>query len=275
MSRSEGEVTRAFVSLAGRLVGGADVVDLLTDLTQTCARLLDVASAGLLLADPRGVLHVMAASSERVRELEVFQVQRGEGPCRDSYLGGTPVSVPDLAQETGRWPLFVPHARQAGFASVHALPMRLREAKLGALGLFGTRVGALNDDDLNLGQALADVASVALVQDRTTTDHKALNEQLQNALGSRVVLEQAKGIVAQQGDLDMVGAFQVLRGYARHHNLRLTDVAGAVVNRELSSHQLLGTAPPAGPPSPDCSGGRRTTPSDAAGPTGPPRPASS
>jgi len=176
VSRSEGEVTRAFVSLTSRLADGADVVDLLTDLTEICARLLEVASAGLLLADTRGVLHVMAASSEQTRELEAFQVQRDEGPCRDSYLAGAPVSIPDLSQEADRWPLFVPHARQAGFASVHALPLRLLGARLGTLGLFGAEVGALDADDLSLGQALADVASVALVQDRTSSDHRLLDE---------------------------------------------------------------------------------------------------
>ena len=238
MTRSEGDVTRAFVSLSSSLANGADVVDLLTDLTADCARLLDIASAGLLLADERGVLHVMAASSERTRELEVFQVQRADGPCRDCYLTGEAISVPDMAQ-TDRWPQFGPAARAAGFVSVHALPMRLRELRLGTLGLFGTTAGALNDADLVLGQALADVASVALVQDRTVTDRAAVNQQLQIALTSRVVLEQAKGLLAQQGDLDMAGAFQVLRRYARDHNLRLTDLARAVATRELPGRQIL------------------------------------
>lgn len=202
-------------------------------------QLLDVASAGLLLADGRGVLHVMAASSERTRVLEVFQVQRADGPCRDTYLSGEPVSAPDLQAAADRWPLFVPAARQAGFASVHALPLRLRNLTLGTLGLFGTTVGTLNEQDLSLGQALADVASVALVQDRAATDREALNVQLQTALSSRVVLEQAKGLLAQQGDLDMVGAFQLLRRCSRDHNQRLTDVARDVVSRTLTARQVL------------------------------------
>ena len=239
MSRTEADVSRAFVALAVSLAAGDDVVDLLAGLTSDCARLLDVASAGLLLADQHGVLHVMAASSERTRELEVFQVQREDGPCRDSYLEGAAISVPDLAQETDRWPQFVPHALAAGFASVHALPMRLQHAKLGTLGLFGTTVGDLNADDASLGQALADVASVALVQDRTATDRTSLNVQLQAALTSRVVLEQAKGVLAQQGGLDMPDAFAVLRRYARDHNLRLTDLAQAVVARQLPGRLLL------------------------------------
>lgn len=242
MTRTESDVTEAFVSLAGGLAAGDDVVELLTTLTTQCARLLDVASAGLLLADERGVLHVLAASSERTRELEAFQVQREDGPCRDSYLGGAAISVPDLAAETGRWPQFVPHALAVGFVSVHALPMRLRQVKLGTLGLFGTAVGDLNTGDLSLGQALADVASVALVQDRTASDRAAMNAQLQTALTSRVVLEQAKGVLAQQGQLDMPEAFVVLRRYARDNNLRLTDLATAVVHRRVPGRLLLAHA---------------------------------
>ena len=235
----EREVSRAFVELASSLANGYDVVELLSGLTADCAQLLDVASAGLLLADGRGVLHVMAASSERTRQLEVFQVQRADGPCRDCYLDGAPVSAPDLHEETDRWPQFVPAALEAGFVSVHALPMRLRDRVLGTLGLFGTTVGSLSPDDLSLGQALADVASVALVQEKVASDQKSVNEQLQTALTSRIVLEQAKGVLAQQGSLQMEEAFAVLRRYARNNNLRLTAVAEAVVARRLPAQQLL------------------------------------
>jgi transcriptional regulator with GAF, ATPase, and Fis domain len=235
----EKDVTQAFVALASSLVTGHDVVDLLNDLVNDCARLLDVASAGLLLADGRGVLHVLAASSQRTHHLEVFQVQREEGPCLDCYRDAAPVSVPDLEQMADRWPQFVKAARMAGFASVHALPMRMRDHTLGALGLFGTTAGALNDDDLTLGQALADVASVALIQDKVAADRTAVNAQLQTALTSRVVIEQAKGVLAQQGNTDMAEAFGVLRRYSRDHNLRLTDVASATVSRTLPAQQLL------------------------------------
>lgn len=238
-ARQEGDVARAFVAIASGLANGLDVVDLLGTLTTDCAELLDVEAAGLLLADSRGVLHVLAASSERTRQLEVFQLQRDEGPCRDCYLDGAAVSVPDLQAELERWPQFVPAARTAGFASVHALPMRLRQNTLGALGLFGAGVGKLAPEDLTLGQALADVASVALVQDRAATEGAALNEQLQTALNSRVVLEQAKGVLAQLGDIDVGAAFVVLRRYARDNNLRLTEVAKAVVGRSLPAQVVL------------------------------------
>jgi transcriptional regulator with GAF, ATPase, and Fis domain len=238
----EAAVSRAFVQLANGMVDGVDVVDLLGTLTTECARLLDIASAGLLLADRHAVLHVVAASSEATRSLELFQLQRDQGPCLDCFHSGTPVSVPDLAAEAARWPAFVGAAQSAGFASLHALPMRLRDNVLGALGLFGTTAGALGDDDLDLGQALAHVASVALVSDRATADHAAVAEQLQSALTSRVLVEQAKGLLAQLGGLEMAQAFEALRHFSRDHNERLTDVAGRVVSRTLPAQQVLSHA---------------------------------
>jgi GAF domain-containing protein len=235
----ERQVTEAFVSLASSLANGFDVVDLLSGLTEDCARLLDIASAGLLLADGLGELHVLAASSHATRQLEVFQLQRDEGPCRDCYHAGEPISAPDLATESDRWPQFVPRAVESGFLSVHAVPMRLRDNALGALGLFGTTVGPLNPDDLVLAQALADVASVALVHDKAATDSTAVVEHLRLALNSRVVLEQAKGVIAHVGELDMSQAFALLRRYSRDHNLRLTAVAEAVVTRSLPAQLLL------------------------------------
>lgn len=235
----ERSVSAAFVSIANSLADGYDAVDLFTNLTTDCAHLLNVASAGLLLADGHGVLHLMAASSEATRDLEAFQLQRAEGPCLDCYREGAPILVPDLAAESARWPVFVPAATSAGFASVHAVPMRLRETVLGTLGLFSTRVGQLGADDLDLAQALAHVASVALVADKALSDKNAVNEQLHTALRSRVVLEQAKGVLAEAGELDMTQAFAALRGYARDHNFKLSDVADRVVRRETAPKQVL------------------------------------
>jgi transcriptional regulator with GAF, ATPase, and Fis domain len=235
----EGAVLDAFVGLASSLVSGYDIVDMLNNLTAECARLLDVASAGLLLADGVGVLHVLAASTEHTRQLELFQLQREEGPCLDCFRSGVPVAVPDLSEASGRWPQFVAGAQLAGFVSVHALPMRLRDNVLGSLGLFGATTGALNDDDLALGQALADVASVALVQEKLAANKDVVNEQLQTALTSRVVIEQAKGVLAQFAELDMADAFGVLRHYARDRNLRLSDVAQSVVSRAIPAQQII------------------------------------
>ena len=236
----EQDVVTSLVSLAGSMATGqADVVDLLSELTEDCARLLDVAAAGLLLADERAVLHVMAASSEQVAHVEAMQVQRAEGPCLDCYREGRSVSAPDLERELDRWPRFVPTALAAGFSSVHAVPMRLRDTVLGALGLFGGQPGPLNDADLALAQGMADVASVALVQERTAADQQAVNDQLQLALTSRVVLEQAKGVLSHTADVEMPAAFAMLRRYARDHNLRLGDLAHAVVHRTIPARAVV------------------------------------
>jgi transcriptional regulator with GAF, ATPase, and Fis domain len=235
----EQDIIRAFVDLSNELVEGYDLVDLLSDLTANCARLLDVASAGLLLADGTGVLHLAAASSDRTHHLEVFQLQREEGPCLDCFHGGEPVIVPDLSEETHRWPQFVGTATEVGFASVHALPMRLRHTVLGTLGLFGDRPGRLSDDDLSLAQAMVHVASVALVNEKSASDLTTVNTQLQHALVSRVALEQAKGVLAHVGGLDMQDAFNVLRRYARDNGLKLSDVARQIVARELPGETLI------------------------------------
>jgi transcriptional regulator with GAF, ATPase, and Fis domain len=249
----EHAVTQAFMSIANSLVDGFDVVELLSGLTADCARLLDVASAGLLLADARGSLHVVAASSERTRNLELFQLQRDEGPCLDCYRLAEPVTAADLRAEARRWPQFVSAATELGFVSVHALPMRLRDSVLGTLGLFGTSTGQLGDDDLDLAQALAHVASVALIADKVAADQAAVNEQLQTALRSRIVIEQAKGLLAQLGNLEMEQAYAVLRRYARDHNERLSDLARKLIGREIAGRTLLehteskAAAPPSAP----------------------------
>lgn len=231
--------TAAFVSLANSLADGYDSVDLFSGLTAHCGDLLGVASAGLLLADGHGVLHLMAASSEKTRDLELYQLQRAEGPCLDCYHAGAPVLVADLAREEERWPQFAPAAIAAGFASVHALPMRLREVVLGTLGLFGARPGALDEEDLAVGQALAHIASIALVAERASLDPVTISTQLEATLRSRVVLEQARGLLAEQGDLDLGAALSVLRRYARDHNQRLPALAAQVVAGDVPAQRLL------------------------------------
>ena len=235
----ESEIARAFVALTSTLIGDLDSVSLFSELTRDCARLLDINAAGLLLADRRGTLHVVAASSEQARTLELFQLQRQEGPCLDCFSSGERVNVPDLQAERERWPLFVGAADRGGFRSLHALPMRLRGRTLGALGLFGSQTGSISDGDLELAQALTHVAAVALVTEAATADQIALNTQLQNALDTRVVIEQAKGLLAQLGDLDMEQAFSALRQYARNNNQRLGVAAKRVVEREVDLQQVL------------------------------------
>lgn len=238
-SNREHGVTEAFVRLANSLVGEFDVIELLSGLTTECAQLLDIASAGLLLADERGVLHVVAASSEATRLLEVFQLQREEGPCLDCFRTGQPVRVADLGEHSGRWPQFVDVATSAGFVSVHAVPMRLRTNVLGTLGLFGSRTGALDDDDLELAQALAHVASIALINGPTSPDPAAIGARLSSTLRNRASLEQAKGLLSYVGDLDMDQAFTALRGYAREHGVALSAVTDGLVQRTLDARTVL------------------------------------
>lgn len=235
----EREIIRAFVEMSNELVDDYDVVDVLTRLTGHCAHLLDVSSAGLLLADGRGVLHLAASSSERVHHLEIFQLQREEGPCLDCFRDGRQVLVPELAENERRWPQFSRAARDVGYRSVHALPMRLTGNVLGALGLFGDEPGTLASDDLALAQALLHVASVAIVNERSATDRATVNSQLQRALTSRIVVEQAKGVLAHAGGLSMEDAFAVLRRYARDHGSKLSVTASQVVAREIKHEALL------------------------------------
>lgn len=246
----ERDVVQAFVDLSFELVQDYDLVELLDQLTATCARLLDVASAGLLLADERGTLHLAASSSERTHDLEMLQLQRDDGPCLDCFRSDTPVLVPDLRAEQERWPQFVPAALRVGLLSVHALPMVLRGSTLGALGLFGEHTGRLNDDDLALAQALVHVAGVAIVNEKSAADRETVNAQLQHALSSRIILEQAKGVLAHAGTLDMAAAFDVLRGYARHRGRRLSLVASQVVDGSLPASELLAHARATGRPQP-------------------------
>jgi GAF domain-containing protein len=235
----ETRVLDAVVSLVDSLLDDFDVVDLLTELTERCAELLDVESAGLLLADPLEQLRLLAATSEETRELELFQLQADEGPCVDCYSTGQPVSVADLQAEADRWPRFVAAAVDAGFASVHAVPMRAAGIVLGALGLFGTRPGELDDADLLVGQTLAHIASVAILQEHAPTPSTVM-PQLRSALTSRILVEQAKGFLRESLDVSVEQAFQLLRSYARTNGDHLTDVARRLMTDRQARPALLG-----------------------------------
>lgn len=239
MTTRESLIIQAFTALADRLVDDYDVVDLTTQLAEDCARLLDVAAVGVLLADAGGVLHVLAATSAEARKLEAFQLQRDEGPCLDCYHSGTPVSISDLRTETARWPRFTASAAAEGFASVHAIPMRLQHERLGALGLFGAQPGSLGRDDSQLAQGLAHVASIAIVKDNRTVDRATLLPALQAAVANRGVVDMAKGLLTEKLSINMQEAFDRLRQYAHQHNQRLSDVAGQVVTSKILTSELL------------------------------------
>jgi GAF domain-containing protein len=234
----EAVLARTFVELAESLVDHFDVVELLTLLADRCVEILDVSAAGLMLVAPEGDLRVVASSSEAMRVVELFELQSQEGPCLDCYRSGEPVLNQDLATVDGRWPNFAPVALGAGFRSVHALPMRLRGTVVGALNLFRADEGRLEEADVLAAQALADVATIAILQNRAAHEAQVVNEQLNHALNSRVLVEQAKGVLAERAGLDMEQAFSGLREYARSNNLRLVDVAQDVIDGTLGPGAL-------------------------------------
>jgi GAF domain-containing protein len=219
-----------FVEVADTLVDEFDLLDFLHMLTHRAADLVGAAAVGLVLADQRGRLDFMAGSDENVRLVELFQVQNQEGPCLEAFHTGRPVINVDLSRAADRWPQFAPRATAAGFQSVHAFPLRLRDQSIGALNVFGATAGGdFHGDDVSIMQSLADIAAIGLLQERTIRRAEILTEQLQGALNSRIVIEQAKGAIAQIRGGTVDEAFTVIRSYARANNRRLTDVAYAVV----------------------------------------------
>jgi transcriptional regulator with GAF, ATPase, and Fis domain len=229
---AEIQIADVFVELADTLVDDFDIMDFLHVLTERSVTLVRASAAGLLLADERGTLQVVAASSERTRLLELFQLQTDQGPCVDCFRTGQPVTVTDLTDLTdaARWPRFSAAAAEVGFAAVHAVPMRLRTETIGALNFFDTQPGAIDESKLRLGQALADVATIGLLQQRAIHRRDAVTEQLQTALNSRVLIEQAKGVLSERLQLSVDDAFTLLRGTARRQNRRLSDLALAVID---------------------------------------------
>ena len=226
----EALLARTLVELADTLVDDFDVVELLTLLADRCVEVLNVSAAGLMLAAPEGDLRVVASSSEEMRLVELFELQAQEGPCSDCYRTGKPALSGNLAGDEARWPRFVPVALKAGFRSVHALPMRLRGATIGALNLLQAGEGELDGADIVVARALADVATIAILQHRAALQAHIVIDQLNHALQSRIAIEQAKGVIAERSRIDMDQAFAWLRHHARSKNLLLVDVAQAVID---------------------------------------------
>jgi GAF domain-containing protein len=239
MVTRQDRLAHAFVELADSLVEDFDVVDLLARLGERCVELFDAVAAGLLLADGDGVLRLMAATSEAMEIVELFQLQNDQGPCLDCYQRGEPVQVEDLAAAGGQWPRFVAVATDAGFRSAHAFPLRLRGRVLGALNLFRSVPGHLAPGEVAAAQALADVATIAIIQHRAAHDAQDLADQLHLALNSRILIEQAKGVIAEHAGVGMDEAFARLRGYARRHRRLLGEVAREVIDREIPAGNLV------------------------------------
>ena len=239
----EQRLAGAFVELADTLVDDFDLIDFLHRLAQLCVDLLEVQAVGILLTDPAGHLQLVAASSEQARLLELFQLQSEEGPCLECFAVGEAIVIGDLSAETGRWPTFADKAIAAGFTRLVALPMRLRAQRIGAMILFtvGAAVGSGPGVDVSawtVGQAFADVATISILGQRAAREHELLAQQLQVALNSRVIIEQAKGMLAERGHMSVDRAFVVMRDFARRSNRKLVGVAQAVINGEVAVAEL-------------------------------------
>lgn len=239
MTTHEELLSRTFVELADSLVEDFDVVELLAHLGERCVELFDAAAAGLLVTDALGVLRMMSATSEAMELVEVFQLQNAEGPCLDCFRTGEAVQVDELAAAGQRWPRLVPIATGAGFRSAHAFPLRLRGRVLGALNLFRLAPGRLEPSAVVAAQALADVATIAIVQHRAALDAQTLADQLHLALNSRIAIEQAKGVVAESAGVGVDEAFGRLRGYARSHRRQLSEVAAEVIAGRIAVADLV------------------------------------
>lgn len=235
MSETERQqrIANAFVTIADTLTADFDIIELLHTLVSECVDVLDVDAGGLLIADEGGHLQLVASSSEQAKIVEIIQLGAGNGPCVDCYTTGTAITVADLEKDGDSWPEFQAAAVEQGFHAVFATPMRLRGKVLGALNLFNTDVGGPSPHDALIAQALADIATIGILQERSIRETHILNEQLQRALESRVLIEQAKGVLAAVASLDMDEAFSALRDYARSHHMTLRDVAQQVAARTL------------------------------------------
>lgn len=232
------DLAEAFVEIADTLVDEFDLIEFLQMVALRAASVSSTRAAGLLLADRRGRLHLMAASDEHAEMLELFQVQADDGPCQDCYRTGAPVVNADLRHADETWPTFAPRAVAGGYLSVHAFPMRLRSQTIGALNLFGTDEGEMSGEDARIVQALADVATIGLLQERSLRQAEVLNEQLEGALKSRIVIEQAKGVLAQINNITPDEAFAKMRSYCRSRSRPLVEVARSVVTDSASIPEL-------------------------------------
>jgi GAF domain-containing protein len=240
MEGREEWLARTFVELVDTLVAGFDVIDLMSTLVDRCSELLESSEVGLALADPQGHLRVLASTTERMRVLELIEIQNDEGPCRDCFRSGEPLVNQRLDASEGRWPKFGREARSAGFQMVHALPLRLRTETIGAMNIFNADLVELASQELNLAQALADAATIGILQERAVRHGVELAGQLQRALNSRIVIEQAKGVVAERLRVGMDEAFDLMRGYARGTRRRLGDVAVDLIDGSLDVTALSG-----------------------------------
>lgn len=239
MVTREIRIGQVFVQLADTLVSDFDVAELMSQLADACIELLEVDAAGLMLIDASGELQLVASAPDLMHDLEAFELQSEEGPCLDTIRTGKAVINVDVLQARERWPRFTAEALAAGIRSTHALPLRLRGDLIGAMNLFSRAEHHLSDGDVALGQALADVATISLLQQRPTGDQSFLAEQLQVTINTRILIEQAKGLLAERSGLHPADTYPYLRTYARNHGQTLHSVAWQVIDRVLPTTELI------------------------------------
>jgi transcriptional regulator with GAF, ATPase, and Fis domain len=236
-------LVETFVGLADTLVDDYDIIDFMQTLAERCVELLDVSAAGIMLADPDGTLRHTACSSEQMRLVELFELQVEEGPCFDAFRSHAAILCESPEEAVARWPQFAPRAHESGFVVVSAVPMRLRAEVVGALNLFSTGEGRLTDEDLGVAQAMADIATIGILQERVIRDRNAFASQLEFALESRVAIEQAKGIVAEHQQIDVDRAFDLIRRFTRSNNRLLSETARQIVAGTVTPADLVATSP--------------------------------
>lgn len=238
---TEQRLTQVFVELADTLVDEFDALDFLAMLAERSVELLDADSAGVIVDNMRGAMHVVASTSDQAELLELFELQNDEGPCLDCFKSGRPVVNVSLPEAQERWPRFSAAAARLGYQSTHALPLRLRDSVVGAMNLFCVDNKILSDQDVTLGQALADIATIGLLQERAVRESGMLAEQLQTALNSRIMIEQAKGALLASARIPVDRAFELMRSYSRRNNVPVRVVASRVIDGDLTAAELQDT----------------------------------
>jgi GAF domain-containing protein len=237
----ENRLLETFVTLADTLVDHYDIIDFLQTLAERCVDLVDVSAAGIMLADTQGALRHAASSNEQMRFVELMELQLEEGPCFDAFRTQAPVICASADHAAQLWPRFAPNLIEKDFEAVSAVPMRLRAEVIGSLNLFSSEPRALGDDDIQVVQAMADIATIGILQERSIRDAHAFSTQLELALESRIVIEQAKGIVAERSHIGVDDAFERVRGFARAHNRLLSETARQIIDGSLDVETLTAT----------------------------------
>ncbi|MBW3606225.1 MAG: GAF and ANTAR domain-containing protein [Actinobacteria bacterium] len=222
---------------AETLVRRYDLDEVLSDLAGELKRVLDVAGAGVMLADENNDLRFVSSSDEVLTRLEDLQIELGEGPCLRAYRTAAPVIATDLHDDE-RFPNFGPRAVESGMVAVFSYPLQYEEQVFGALNLYRREPGTLDEQQQDLGAAFSDISTLYLMHGSDDERREQVNRQLQGALDSRVIIEQAKGFVAASCGLAISDAFEVIRRYARGNGRKLREVASQIVQGHLEVDEL-------------------------------------